>query len=136
MDETGGSPDGYNIIKKISSTRAKKGYSYENMASELSMTPASYRKIEIGKTKLTVVRLFQISKILNVLPFELLGIDNDSFQQINNNINSADFQNKFEKLSQENKEISQKVIEDLRDEILQLKSEIEFLRGLVINQNK
>jgi transcriptional regulator with XRE-family HTH domain len=34
------------------------------MANELSLTPAAYRKIETGETKLTLERLFQISEIL------------------------------------------------------------------------
>ena len=57
------------IIKKIAEIRVKRGYSYENIADELSITPAAYRKIEIGETKLTVERLFQISEIL-ILRFQ------------------------------------------------------------------
>jgi transcriptional regulator with XRE-family HTH domain len=51
------------------------------MAQELSITPAAYRKIETGETKLTVERLFRISDILKVSPLDLLEIGNDVFQQ-------------------------------------------------------
>ena len=34
------------IIEKIAQYRNKKGYTYENMADELELTPAAYRKIE------------------------------------------------------------------------------------------
>ena len=46
------------IIEKIAQHRNSKGYTYENMADELELTPAVYRKIEAGETKLTVERLF------------------------------------------------------------------------------
>ena len=36
------------IIEKIAQYRNKKGYTYENMADELELTPAAYRKIETG----------------------------------------------------------------------------------------
>ena len=119
-----------NLIKKIAITRVKKGFSFENMAHELSITPAAYRKIEIGETKLTVERLFQISKILSASLPELLEIGHDLFQQTNNE-NSIGYLQKIENFYQESKEISKALIENLKDEITHLKSEIEFLRGLV-----
>lgn len=125
-----------NLIRKIAVTRAKKGFSYENIAHELSITPAAYRKIEIGETKLTVERLFQISEILNSSLPELLEIGNDLFQQTNNdNVSGCySYQQKTLNLYQDNKEISQALIENMKEEISHYKSEIEFLRGLVKNQ--
>ena len=49
------------IIEKITQYRNRKGYTYENMAHDLHITPAAYRKIETGETKLTVERLFKIA---------------------------------------------------------------------------
>ena len=40
------------IIEKITQYRNRKGYTYENMAHDLHITPAAYRKIETGETKL------------------------------------------------------------------------------------
>ena len=119
-----------NITKKIAAARARKGFSFDNMAHELSITPAAYRKIEIGKTKLTVERLFQISEILEVSLSELLEIGNDLFQQTNNE-NATGYQQKIENFYQENKEMTQNLLESMKDEIAHLKSEIDFLRGLV-----
>jgi transcriptional regulator with XRE-family HTH domain len=119
-----------NVIKRIATMRVKKGFSYENMANELAMTPAAYRKIEIGKTKLTVERLFQISEILDTPLSDLLEIGNDFFQQTNNR-NATGYQQKIEHFYQENKEVTQNLVSNLKDEIAHLKSEIEFLRGLV-----
>ena len=116
------------LIKRISVTRKNKGLSYENMADELSLTPAAYRKIEIGETKLTVERLFQISGILDASLSELLEIDSDLFQQTENEIK---YRQKIDNLYQENKAISQNLIEGMKDKISHYVSEIEFLRDLV-----
>jgi transcriptional regulator with XRE-family HTH domain len=83
------------VIKNITSIRTKKGYTYDNMAHELSITPAAYRKIETGETKLTVERLFKISEILNTSLPDLLEINN-VFQQTNNE-NAIGYQQKIEK---------------------------------------
>ena len=119
------------VIKKIVAARARKGFSFDNMAHELSMSAAAYRKIEIGETKLTLERLLRISEILEAPLSDLLEIGNDLFQQTNNENATGCYQQKIENFYQENKEISQNLIENLKDEILHLKSEIEFLRGLV-----
>jgi transcriptional regulator with XRE-family HTH domain len=119
-----------NIIRKISATRTKKGYTYENMAHELSMTPAAYRKIEIGETKLTVERLLKISEILKAPLPDLLEIGNDVFQQTNNE-SATGYLQKIKNYYHENKEITQCLVESLNNEIAHLKGEIEFLRGMV-----
>ena len=63
------------IIEKIVQERNKKGYTYENMAIELDLTTAAYRKIETGETKLTVERLFKISNILGIPIGDFLEIE-------------------------------------------------------------
>ena len=124
-----------NVIKKIAATRMRKGFSYENIAHKLSISPAAYRKMEIGETKLTVERLFQISEILKAPLSDLLDVGNDLFQQTNNENATGCYQQKIENFYQESKEISQNLIESLKDEISHHQSEIEFLRGLVKNAN-
>ncbi|MDR2293381.1 MAG: helix-turn-helix domain-containing protein [Prevotellaceae bacterium] len=99
-----------NVIRNISLARTKKGYTYENMAAELSLTPASYRKIEVGETKLTVERLFQISEILNVSLSDLLEIDNAVFQQTNS-ANATGYLQQVANFYQENKEIYEKLLQ-------------------------
>jgi len=120
------------VIEKISSVRIKKGYTLDNMAHELDLTQASYRKIENGETNLTVERLFQISEILDTPLTELLEIGNTMVQQTNNdNVIGYQYQPKFENFYQENKEMTQNLLESMKDEIAHLKSEIDFLRGLI-----
>ena len=109
-----------NLIKKIASTRIKKGFSYENMATELSITPAAYRKIEIGETKLTVERLFIISDILDISIADLFGI-NDVFNQTNTE-SSTGYQQKIENFYQENKDIYEKLMQSKDEQIALLNS--------------
>jgi transcriptional regulator with XRE-family HTH domain len=108
-----------NIIGKIAEVQFKKGYTYENMADELFITPAAYRKIENGKTKLTVERLYQISEILNSPLTELMEIGNDVFQQTNNE--STGYQQKIENFYQENKEVYEKLLQSKDEQIALLK---------------
>lgn len=45
------------IVGKIAESRLKRGYTFENMADELSITPAAYRKIETGIVKVSVASI-------------------------------------------------------------------------------
>jgi transcriptional regulator with XRE-family HTH domain len=109
------------VIKKITTERLKKGYTFDNMACELSITPAAYRKIETGETKLTLERLFRIAEILRVSLSDLLGIGNDVFQQTNNE-NATGYQQKIENFHQENKEVYEKLLQSKEEQIALLKS--------------
>lgn len=115
------------IIDKIAQYRNKKGFTYENMADELELTPAAYRKIETGETKLTVERLFRISAILETPINEILELDKVSLQQNNYNANSV-YQQKIEHFYQENKEITEQLIKAKDQLIEQLQKEIDFLK--------
>ena len=112
------------IIEKIAQYRNKKGYTYENMADELELTPAAYRKIETGETKLTVERLFRISAILETPINEFLEMDNNAFVQYNYSKESV-FQQKIENFYQENKEITDQLIKAKDQLIEQLQKEIQ-----------
>lgn len=115
------------IIAKIVQHRNRKGYTYENMADELELTPAAYRKIETGETKLTVERLFRISTILETPVNEILDIEGIHLQQ--NNYNNANvYQQKIEHFYQENKEITEQLIKAKDQLIDQLQREVEFLK--------
>lgn len=115
------------IIAKIVQHRNRKGYTYENMADELELTPAAYRKIETGETKLTVERLFRISTILETPVNEILDIEGIHLQQNNYN-NSNVYQQKIEHFYQENKEITEQIIKAKDQLIEQLQNEIVFLK--------
>jgi len=114
------------VIKNIASVRTKKGYTYENMANELSITPAAYRKIETGETKLTVERLFHISEILKTSLPDLLEVG--TLLQQTNNESATGYQQKIEKIEnffQENKEVYEKLLQSKEEQIALLKGFLE-----------
>ena len=111
-----------NVIQKITTLRSKKGYTYENMAHELDITPASYRKIEIGETKLTVERLFKIAEILKESVSNLLEVDGNVFNQTNNENSGNQYQQKIENFYHENKEVYEKLLKSKDEQIELLKS--------------
>ena len=113
-----------NLIRKITSTRLTKGFSYENMADELDLTPAAYRKIETSETKLTVERLFRIAEILQTPLTELLEIDDEFYQQTNSE-NATGYQQKIANFYQENKEVYEKLLQSKEEQIDLLKKLLE-----------
>ena len=116
------------VIERIVQGRNKKGYTYENMAVELDLTTAAYRKIETGEPKLTLERLFKISDILEVPVGELLAIEKSVNQQVNNG-NSNVYNQKIDHFYQENREITEQLIKAKDELIAQLKQENEYLRA-------
>ena len=120
-----------NVINKIVQGRLRKGYSYENMAEELHLSAPAYRKLEIGETKLSVERLFQISVILEMPLTELLDIDNKCVMQ--NSYHNVVYQQKIERFYQENKEITEQLIRAKDELILQLQKEVEFLKSKILS---
>jgi transcriptional regulator with XRE-family HTH domain len=64
---------------KIRLIRIHLGYSQEYVALQLGISQRAYSKIETGKTKLTVVRLEQISRILECKIEDLISL---SFKEL------------------------------------------------------
>jgi len=63
-------------IRKI---RAQKNYTQDYLAAKLSISQNAYSKIELGYSKLTLNRLFEIASILEVDAVQLINLDNDDF---------------------------------------------------------
>lgn len=61
-------------IRKI---RESKGFTQDYLAMKLAISQNAYSKIELGYTKITVERLFQIARILEVDPVYLINTDGD-----------------------------------------------------------
>lgn len=121
------------IIEKITQQRSKKGYTFENMAHELNITPAAYRKIETGETKLSVERLMKISEILNEDLSNLLDISNKN--TIHNLSNEGDgngyvetINNDYKDVINDIKDTYDKLIKSKDEQILLLKEQITFLK--------
>jgi transcriptional regulator with XRE-family HTH domain len=61
-------------IRKI---RSYKNYTQDYLAAKLSISQNAYSKIELGYSKLTLNRLFQIASILEVDAVELINLENN-----------------------------------------------------------
>ena len=120
------------ILQKIKDMRNVKGFSYENMADELKISTSTYRKIETGETNLTVERLFQIAEILQTPVTKLLGEKSSNvFYQTNKDSGTFNAYNEIENYyHQENREITQKMIKNMENEIEHLREEVAFLREI------
>ena len=62
----------HKIGERIRKARMLSGLSQQNIADELELTVASYSNIERGVTDITVTRLYQLAKLLNVSIYFLL----------------------------------------------------------------
>lgn len=90
--------------------RTSRKLTQNEMADLLKMSQRNYSKIENGEISLTLARLEQIAKILNVSEEEIIGFEKGHFQ--NNDI------------SQDEKALYAKIIGRLEDEV-------NYLRQLV-----
>jgi transcriptional regulator with XRE-family HTH domain len=63
------------LAERIRMARLTKNFSQQNMADELDITVAAYSNIERGVTELTVTRLLQISRILEINGPDLIRED-------------------------------------------------------------
>jgi transcriptional regulator with XRE-family HTH domain len=63
------------IAANIRTKREKRNYTQEYLAYKLSISQNAYSKIELGYTKITLERLFQIAEILEIDVISLLDLD-------------------------------------------------------------
>ncbi|MBB5396421.1 helix-turn-helix domain-containing protein [Mucilaginibacter sp. AK015] len=61
------------VATNIRNKREKLNYTQEYLAAKLGISQNAYSKIELGYTKITVERLFQIADILETDMTELIG---------------------------------------------------------------
>ena len=119
------------VIERIVQGRNKKGYTYENMADDLEITPPAYRKIETGETKLSVERMFQISTVLGIPVNELLDIGESWIQNNSYNKESSIYTQRIEHFYQENKETIERLIASYEARLKEKDEQIAFLKGFL-----
>ena len=107
---------------KLKQLRELKNFTQEYMANELGLSIRAYSKIETGETQLTINRLNEIAKILEIDPIEILGFDH---QNIFNNCNQEG------NIGINHINIPDKLIEQYEKRIQHLESEVLFLRTLI-----
>lgn len=64
------------ILKKIYKIRLEKNFSQHYMASQLNISQSYYNKIENGKKELTLQRILDIVKTLNIPITDLFNSEN------------------------------------------------------------
>lgn len=115
----------FNYHEKIRKVRENKNYTQEFMAESLHISQRAYSSIENGKTQLTIERLFDISKILEVSVSEILNLENNN---IYNNFNNQGLKNRRHLGNFRQNDLEE--IKLLYERIIKIKDdEIAFLRS-------
>ena len=112
-----------NYLDKIKILRQSKFYSQQYMADKLNMSQKAYSSLENGKTQMSVNRLLEIIKFLDVNLLDIMGNRNDVLRSNNELEKYFIMKNKIEILTGDKTHLEQ---------IIELKNkEIEFLKKLV-----
>lgn len=61
------------VASNIRKQREDKNYTQEYLAAKLKISQNAYSKIELGYTKITLERLFQIAEVLETSTIELIN---------------------------------------------------------------
>ncbi len=113
---------------KIRKLRELKGYSQEYMAASLDMSQNNYSKIELERNHLTLERLQQIARLLDIDPVKIIEFDDDTIFN-NHNQQGGNAANYIFQHSEKMQAMLENVIQHLKEENAFLRSEVEFLRG-------
>lgn len=111
-----------NRLKKI---REFRNFTQEYVAGKLDISQNAYHKLENGTTRLTTDRLEQLASILDVPVDSILHSERQIFNLDNNHIDK--FYGYIENLHEENKEVWQKTITVLEEQIQYLKEQNALL---------
>ena len=106
---------------KIKQIRELKNFTQEYVAQKLGLSTRAYSKIETGETQLTINRLNEISKVLEMNPVEVLGFDDKKIFNINNSTGNNGYNNIF---------FPDKLVQQYEETIQALKEQIQLLKLL------
>lgn len=109
--------------KKIKKLRELKGYSQDYLAHELEISTRQYQRMESGEIDLTLSKMEQIAKLLDLTPMQVMGFDDKYvFEQCaNTGIGTVTFN-----------QLPKDVLALHDNQIKQLREEIGFLRDLIL----
>lgn len=116
----------HKIGERIRKARMLSGLSQQNIADELELTVASYSNIERGVTDITITRLYQLAKLLNVSVLFLLD-EIEPLPQTNEREN--DYQRLFSTEQKLENRITQHDIEIewIKSQITSIQSQLQAL---------
>jgi transcriptional regulator with XRE-family HTH domain len=113
------------ISENIKKFRELKNITRDKIASELNMSLSNYSKIERGEIDLTLSRITEIAKILEVSILQLMNFDSSQIFNISNNDLVHGVGAKSEIINFNGNELQSKYIENLEEEVKLLKAIIE-----------
>lgn len=115
------------VAVKIRKLREKNGYSQEYVATEMGIPQNSYSSLENGKVRITIEKVFLLSKIFNESIYEILDLP--AYQQFQNcsqqTVNGSVVNNG---LGMDNSSAYSQLIESKNELIQSLKAQIEILK--------
>ena len=111
------------VSENIRLIREAKGYSQEYVANKLKVTQQAYSSMEKNPENMTLKRLKDLCSILDVNLVTLLGEDNVFVQQnYNQKGGHAATQMIFNKISEGEKELYERIVENYKEEISHLRN--------------
>ena len=113
------------ISENIKKFRELKNITREKIASELNMSLSNYSKIERGEIDLTLSRITEIAKILEVSILQLMNFDSSQIFNISNNELVQSVGAKSEIINFYGSELQSKYIQNLEEQVKLLKAIIE-----------
>ncbi|MGK8249863.1 helix-turn-helix domain-containing protein [Moraxella lacunata] len=120
------------VFEKIKDIRETKGFTQEEIANALEISPSGYSKIERGETRISIDRLQQIADILEVNIFDLIpNKEHNIIYELNGGYNN--FQGNYYSGDKSQAEIEKlQLIIAHKDELLAQKDdELKTLKGIL-----
>ena len=117
------------IGNKIRQIRTLKGFSQDNMATELGISQKAYSLIENNESNINEEKLNKISKILKVTVDDIKNFNSDKIIHQNNHDSSTGYI--VENLHQQNQDLLESLKQQYEQRIDDLKKENEFLKKLI-----
>ena len=132
------------VGQKIKRIRELRNFTQEYLASRLNITQESYSKIEANKTNVSTQRLEQIAGILEVSVFDLMAFDEkyifNNYNNAGNAVQSISPKENakviFFNQSESEKQLYERLIEELKKQIERLEKENDFLKEMLKNGQK
>ncbi len=117
-----------NLGSNIRKIRELKGYSQEYVSNQLGISQRQFSRIENNQCDIGMSKLQEISAILEVTPIQLLGFDEKFiFQNCTNQGVGTYNTNHFMGIPEKERELYEKQITQLHEELSFLKKQFEVL---------
>ncbi len=119
--------DNLKIGHKIKKLRELRNLTQEHMANSLGLSQGAYSRMELGETEITFSKLEKISEELGMKPEEVIAFNESMVFNVMNNQTGNGLVINHNQLSEEDKNLHQQLITQLKEENTHLKKVIEGL---------